>query len=56
MISDKSLAELGVVKSNAGVFIPKDFCMVSLLNWYQRKDFVLTDAQHEAITDFFIPS
>lgn len=52
MISDKSLAELGVVKSEAGVFLPKDFCLVSLLNRYQNKDISLTDEQHETITDF----
>ena len=52
MISDKSLVELGVVKSDEGVFIPKDFCLVSLLNCYQTKDITLTDEQHEAITDF----
>lgn len=52
MISDKSLTELGVVKSHDGVFIPKDFCLVSLLNWYQTKDIVLSDIQHEAISDF----
>ncbi|WP_028560341.1 hypothetical protein [Paenibacillus pinihumi] len=52
MISDKSLAELGVIKSEAGVFIPKDFCLITLLNWYQSKEIKLTNAQHEAITDF----
>ncbi|GGG82115.1 hypothetical protein [Paenibacillus radicis (ex Gao et al. 2016)] len=52
MISDKTLLELGVVKNEAGVFIPKDFCLVSLLNWYQSKDVKLNDEQHEAITDF----
>lgn len=52
MISDKTLSKFGVVKSEAGVFIPKDFCMVSLLNWYQSKEITLTDKQHEAITDF----
>ncbi|MBB3154496.1 hypothetical protein FHS16_004578 [Paenibacillus endophyticus] len=52
MISDKSLAEFGVVKSEAGVFIPKDFCLVSLLNCYQTKDIILTDEQHEAISNF----
>ncbi|KOY13803.1 hypothetical protein [Paenibacillus xylanivorans] len=51
MISDKILAELGVVKSESGAFIPKDFCLVSLLNWYQT-DSTLTDDQHQAITDF----
>ncbi|WP_405158485.1 hypothetical protein [Paenibacillus sp. FSL H8-0283] len=52
MISDKTLTELGVVKDKTGVFLPKDFCLVSLLNWYQSQDSVLTDDQHQAITDF----
>ncbi|MNI78797.1 hypothetical protein D3C73_1352040 [compost metagenome] len=52
MISDKTLAELGVCKSEAGVFIPKDFCLVTLLNWYQTKKNTLTDEQFNAITDF----
>ncbi|MCM3202892.1 hypothetical protein [Paenibacillus illinoisensis] len=52
MISDRTLAELGVVKSEAGVFIPKDFCLVTLLNWYQTKESKLTDEQFNSITDF----
>ncbi|KGP82119.1 MULTISPECIES: hypothetical protein [unclassified Paenibacillus] len=52
MISDKTLIELGVVKDDAGVFLPKDFCLVSLLNWYQTQDSALTDDQHQAITEF----
>ncbi|GIO85086.1 hypothetical protein J25TS5_20180 [Paenibacillus faecis] len=52
MISDKSLAELGVIKSESGVFIPKDFCFVTLLNCYQTKENTLTDEQFNAITDF----
>lgn len=53
MISDKTLIELGVVKNEAGVFLPKDFCLVSLLNWYRTQDgTTLTDNQHQAITDF----
>lgn len=52
MISDKSLTEFGIIKNETGVFLPKDFCLVSLLNWYQNKDILLTDEQHEAITDF----
>lgn len=52
MISDKTLFELGVVKNEAGVFIPKDFCLVTLLNWYQSKDITLTDEQSDAITNF----
>ncbi|WP_405131383.1 hypothetical protein MHB43_03970 [Paenibacillus sp. FSL H8-0317] len=51
MISDKTLNELGVVKNEAGVYLPKDFCLVSLLNWYQT-DSTLTDDQHQALTDF----
>ncbi|OMF45391.1 hypothetical protein [Paenibacillus amylolyticus] len=52
MISDKTLTELGVVKDRTGVFLPKDFCLVSLLNWYQTQDSTLSDDQHQAITDF----
>ncbi|WP_340400433.1 hypothetical protein [Paenibacillus sp. FSL H8-0079] len=52
MISDNILAELGVVKNTEGVFLPTDFCLVSLLNWYQTKDIMLTDDQHQAITNF----
>ncbi|MDT3429181.1 hypothetical protein J2Z22_004781 [Paenibacillus forsythiae] len=52
MISDKTLAELGVVKSEAGVFIPKDFCLVTLLNLYQTRENTLSDEQFNAITDF----
>ncbi|RAR38907.1 hypothetical protein [Paenibacillus sp. MDMC362] len=52
MISDKSLTEFGIIKNEKGVFLPKDFCLVSLLNWHQNKDILLTDEQHEAITDF----
>lgn len=52
MISDRTLVELGVVKSEVGVFIPKDFCLVTLLNWYQTEENTLTDEQLNAITDF----
>ncbi|CAM3222667.1 hypothetical protein HP548_23670 [Paenibacillus taichungensis] len=52
MISDKRLTELGVVKDETGVFLPKDFCLVSLLNWYQTQDSTVTDNQHQAITNF----
>lgn len=52
MISDNALNEMGVVKSKDGVFIPKDFCLVTLLNLYQTETTVLTDEEHNAISNF----
>ncbi|KWX74425.1 hypothetical protein AMQ84_20735 [Paenibacillus riograndensis] len=52
MISDKTLTEMGVIKSKDGVFIPKDFCLVSLLNHYQTEATSLTDEEHNAISNF----
>ncbi|WP_312149903.1 hypothetical protein [Paenibacillus odorifer] len=52
MISDNALNEIGVIKSKDGVFIPKDFCLVTLLNHYQTENTVLTDEEHIAISNF----
>lgn len=52
MISDKTLTEMGVIKSKDGVFISKDFCLVTLLNLYQTETTVLTDEEHNAISNF----
>ncbi|OMC76804.1 hypothetical protein BK125_17270 [Paenibacillus odorifer] len=52
MISDNALTDIGVVKSKEGVFIPKDFCLVTLLNHYQTETTVLTDNEHNAISNF----
>lgn len=52
MISDNALNEMGVIKSKEGVFIPKDFCLVTLLNLYQNETTVLTDEEHNAISKF----
>ncbi|WP_239631656.1 YgiT-type zinc finger protein [Paenibacillus sp. H1-7] len=53
MITNKELEELGVIKSAAGVFVPSDFCFVSLLNYYQNNH-TLTDEQHSVISDFLL--
>ncbi|MEK3879794.1 hypothetical protein [Paenibacillus sp. FSL M7-0420] len=51
MISDKELTDMQVIKSRDGVFIPKDFCLVSLLNYYQSNS-PLKDEEYNAISDF----
>lgn len=52
MISDNALNEMGVIKNKDGVFIPKNFCLVTLLNFYQTETNVLTNEEYNSISNF----
>jgi hypothetical protein len=52
VIDDKDLKELGAIKTEEGILLPRDFCLVSLLNWYNNPKTPLSDEQYETLSEF----
>ena len=51
-VDDEDLREQGIRFSEKGTFLPKDFCLVTLLNWYQDDSHVLSNDSYNTLTDF----
>ena len=51
-VDDEDLREQGIRFSEKGTFLPKDLCLVTLLNWYQDGSRVLSDDSYNTLTDF----
>jgi hypothetical protein len=49
MFHSKELQDHGVIKTEEGIFLPRDFCLVDILKWFEDPDHPFTEEQQQSI-------